>query len=74
MKASRSYTFNTKLTTPLDFGPNGNLMLSSGLEGEYETFVDNDASKKLGGKIDLDQTILSAFAEGEYFIINEAII
>lgn len=73
MKASRSYTFNTKLTTPLDFGPNGNLMLSSGLEGEYETFVDNDASKKLGGKIDLDQTILSAFAEGEYFIIKAII-
>ena len=68
MMASRSYMFNTKLTTPIDFGSNGNLMLSSGLEGEYETFVDNNASEKLGGKIDLDQTILSAFAEGEYFI------
>lgn len=67
MMASRSYMFNTKLTTPMDFGSNGNLMLSSGLEGEYETFEDNTSSTKL----DLDQTILSAFAEGEYFINEE---
>ena len=72
MMASRSYMFNTKLTTPMDFGSNGNLMLSSGLEGEYETFVDNNnVAEELGGKIDLDQTILSAFAEGEYFINEE---
>ena len=30
-----------------------------------------DIHRKLGGKIDLDQTILSAFAEGEYFINEE---
>ena len=71
MMASRSYMFNTKLTTPIDFGSNGNLMLSSGLEGVYETFVDNNADKRLGGKIDLDQTTLAAFAEGEYFFNEE---
>lgn len=71
MKASRSYSFNTKLTSPLDFGANGNLMLSTGLAGEYETFEDNTATDQPSGKLELDQTILSAFAEGEYFINEE---
>lgn len=64
MMASRSYTFNTKLTSPIDLGSNGNLMLSSGLNAEFETFEDNTAAPKF----DMDQTTLSGFMEGEYFI------
>lgn len=69
MMASRSWTFSSRLTTPLDFGDRGSMMLNTGVEGVYETFDDNTRTKK--GALDplnLDQTTLAAFAEGEYFL------
>lgn len=67
---STSYTFNTKLQTPLDFGSYGNMMLQTGLEAVYEDFNDSQSTTVSGLKhdIDLDQTTLAGFAEGEYFI------
>lgn len=69
---STNITLNTKLITPLDFGDKGAMTLSTGGEITYETFKDNQASNKtaLYGKT-LDQTLLSAFAEGEYFINDQ---
>ena len=80
---STMYTLSTKLMKPLDFGDLGGMTLTTGVEGNYETFKDNSdnaASTGLtysgstlpsmkGEKI--DETTLAAFAEGEYFINDE---
>lgn len=72
MMASRTWTAATKLVSPIELGSAGSIMLSSGLEANYETFEDADADSHtvLGGKT-LDQTTLAGFMEGEYFINDE---
>lgn len=69
MMSSHTYTAATKLVSPIDMGESGSVMLSTGLEANYETFEDASASAKtdLYGTT-LDQTTVGAFAEGEYFI------
>lgn len=72
MMASRTWTAATKLVSPIELGSAGSIMLSSGLEANYETFEDADADSHtvLGGKT-LDQTTLAGFMEGEYFINDD---
>ena len=72
MMASRTWTAATKLVSPIELGSAGSIMLSSGLEANYETFEDANANSHtvLGGKT-LDQTTLAGFMEGEYFINDE---
>ena len=72
MMSSRTWTAATKLVSPIELGSAGSIMLSSGLEANYETFEDAEANSHtaLAGKT-LDQTTLAGFMEGEYFINDE---
>lgn len=72
MMSSRTWTAATKLVSPIELGSAGSIMLSSGLEANYETFEDAEANSHtaLAGKT-LDQTTLVGFMEGEYFINDE---
>ena len=80
---STMYTLSTKLMQPLDFGDLGGMTLTTGVEGNYETFKDNSANAASTGLTyagstlpsmkgeKIDETTLAAFAEGEYFINDE---
>ena len=80
---STMYTLSTKLMKPLDFGDLGGMTLTTGVEGNYETFKDNSANAASTGLTyagstlpsmkgeKIDETTLAAFAEGEYFINDE---
>lgn len=72
MMSSRTWTAATKLVSPIELGSAGSIMLSSGLEANYETFEDAEANSHtaLAGKT-LDQTTFAGFMEGEYFINDE---
>ena len=79
---STMYTLSTKLTTPFDFGDKGGMTLTTGLEGNYETFKDTSGNAgrevvydgtnypSMLGKT-IDETTVAAFAEGEYFINDQ---
>ncbi|WP_295479300.1 TonB-dependent receptor [uncultured Sutterella sp.] len=69
MMASRSWTFSSRLNTPLEFGALGSMTLASGVEAVYETFDDYTRKKSgVADPLNLDQTTLAAYAEGEYFV------
>ncbi len=79
---STMYTLSTKLTTPFDFGDKGGMTLTTGVEGNYETFKDTSGNAgrevvydgttypSMLGKT-IDETTVAAFAEGEYFINDQ---
>lgn len=67
LKVSTTYTLATKAVMPIDFGRWGGMNLTAGLEGSYEEYEDRTAAD-VNSRGPFDQTVLSAFAEAEYFI------
>lgn len=81
---SATYVLGSKLVKPMDFGGWGSMMLSTGIEVMYSTFLDDSPGKQRNFenapsvylKTDttgnrLHQTQISGFAEGEYFINDQ---
>lgn len=70
LRSTWTYTAAAKGVMPVDFDDMGAMTISGGLEVNYETFQNNDTTTPIRGK-KLDQTIISAFLENEYFLSDE---
>lgn len=69
LRSAWSYTAATKFTSPVELDAYGSMMVTGGLEGTYETFKDTQTEIIRGQT--LDQSVLSAFLESEYFMTEE---
>lgn len=70
LKQTNTYTFATKAIMPFDFDRFGSMSLTAGVEANYEDY-ENPSTSTASQKGPFDQTTLSVFAEGEYFINDE---
>lgn len=71
LASSENFELSAKLTTPLELGSLGSMVLTTGGDAIYETFVNNQSTASVIRGETLDQTQLAAFAEGEWFMNDE---
>ena len=68
---SENFEASAKLIKPMELGSYGSMVLTTGVDAIYETFVNNQSSAGVIQGQTLDQTQLAAFAEGEWFMNDE---
>ena len=71
LASSENFELSAKLTTPLELGSLGSMVLTTGGDAIYETFVNNQSTASVIEGVTLDQTQLAAFAEGEWFMNDQ---
>ncbi len=71
LASSENFELSARLTTPLELGSLGSMVLTTGGDAIYEIFVNNQSTASVIRGETLDQTQLAAFAEGEWFMNDE---
>lgn len=71
LMSSEDWSLTSKIVTPMAFAGTDGLVLTTGLDLQYQQFVNNQASAGVIAGKTLDQTQVAAFAEGELFL-NDA--